>query len=289
MKKLCKSFILFSSFLQLSFAQESTPFQWFNAAGEKVTFAEVTQSAIAQDAVFFGELHNNVMAHWMQLKLTQSINAQSNKALVLAAEMLETDQQVVLNEFLTGLLTDKQFEEGTRLWPNYKTDYKPLILFAKEHQLKFVAANVPRRYASMVASFGIEKLDSLDQTAKQFLPQLPVEVPNIPSYENMKNMMGPHAGDKADKFVAAQALKDATMAFSIAPYVIPSNIVLHFNGSYHSDHHEGIVYYLKKQKPTTKVLVITTVEQSDLDNISEEVRKKADFILVVAADFPKSY
>ena len=48
--------------------------------------------------------------------------------------------------------------------------------FADENGIRFVATNVPRRYARMVSKVGLGVLDSLDKAACQYLPPLPVEV-----------------------------------------------------------------------------------------------------------------
>jgi uncharacterized iron-regulated protein len=47
--------------------------------------------------------------------------------------------------------------EITQLWSNYQTDYRPLVDFAKEN-LRFIATNIPRRYASMINKMGIKAL-----------------------------------------------------------------------------------------------------------------------------------
>jgi uncharacterized iron-regulated protein len=46
-------------------------------------------------------------------------------------------------------LDQKQLDSTARLWKNYKTDYKPLVDFAKENYFDFIATNMPRRYASV--------------------------------------------------------------------------------------------------------------------------------------------
>ena len=46
-----------------------------------------------------------------------------------------------------------------RLWNNFKTDYKPLVDFAKDNNLKFIATNIPRRFASLVFKGGFEVLE----------------------------------------------------------------------------------------------------------------------------------
>lgn len=270
-------------------AQQTEAYRIVNQKGEPITFDNLAEAALQHQVTFFGELHNNTMAHWLQLRLAKAMLA-SGKMLIMGAEMFETDQQLVLDEYLAELITDKQFEDGTRLWNNYKTDYKALVLLAQKNNLQFVATNVPRRYASMVAANGSGVLDSLSESAKLLISTLPLQVPyEMPSYRKMKDMMGPHAGDKADNFVAAQALKDATMAHSIFKHIPYSDHFLHFNGSFHSDFHEGIIHYLKEMDNSLSIMVISTIEKDNLNDLTEEELKKGDYLIVVPEDFPKSY
>jgi uncharacterized iron-regulated protein len=66
-------------------------------------------------------------------------------------------------------------------------------------------------------------------------------------------------------------------------------MVLHFNGSYHSDNGVGIIWYLKKYKPEVKVGTVTTVLQADLDKLAEKNKGKADFIIVVPEDMTTTH
>ncbi|PJF37892.1 MAG: iron-regulated protein, partial [Phototrophicales bacterium] len=130
-----------------------------------------------------------------------------------------------------------------RLWNNYRTDYRPLVEFAKSHHLPFIATNIPRRYAAMVARKGLESLDSLSMEAKKLFMPLPIEVDlKLPAYANMLAMMDTHASNnsaQAANFAYAQAVKDATMAHQIAKYHTKGTLFVHFNGSYHSDNYES--------------------------------------------------
>jgi uncharacterized iron-regulated protein len=76
--------------------------------------------------------------------------------------MFESGNQLVVNEYVKGLYTDdKMTPEITQLWSNYQTDYRPLVDFAKENNLRFIATNIPRRYASMINKMGIKALKEL--------------------------------------------------------------------------------------------------------------------------------
>ena len=285
-------------------AQDKPAYQIFAGDGDDVKYGKMIRELHKADFVFFGELHNNAIAHWLELEVTLDLYAEKGDNLVLGAEMFETDNQILIEEWFDGYITEKKFAEDCRLWKNYPTDYKPLVMFALEKKLPFIATNVPRRYASLVASKGLEILDSLSPEAKEFLPPLPIEFdPEVPCYKNMMAAIGmPPAAPAGQKpagmpvqttampshggqnLMKAQALKDATMAWSIGRNYKPGKQFIHYNGSYHSDNHEGIIWYLKKQFPDAKILVITTVTQEDLDKLGDESKGKADFVIGLELD-----
>ena len=239
------------------------------------------------DIVFVGELHNNPISHWIELQLTKALHQHPEKVLVLGAEMFESDNQLIMDEYLSGKISGKNFKNEMRLWTNYETDYAPLVEFAKENGVHFVATNVPRRYASLVFSKGFEGLDSLSDQAKKFLPPLPIEYDaEVPCYKKMMEMGGSHASPNMPK---AQALKDATMAHFIAAHWEKGKVFLHFNGAYHSDNYEGIVWYLKRMLPDAKIVTVSTVLQNDVSELGEAHQGRADFILNVAADMTSTH
>jgi uncharacterized iron-regulated protein len=283
MKKLVFVIAFFIGFL--SIAQDKPAYQLFDKNGKKTTYKKMVASSLENDVVLFGEYHNNAISHWLQLELTKDLAEKSN--LVLGAEMIEADNQTQLNQYLKGEITQKGLDTLARLWNNYKTDYKPLVDFAKEKKFDFIATNIPRRYASMVFRKDLVALDSLSSQEKSWIAPLPIEFDvNLPGYQAMMGMQGGHAGDKMPK---AQAIKDATMAYFINKNRKGNSIFMHYNGTYHSDSYEGINWYLKKYNPETKILTIATVEQKDVSKLANEHNNKADFILVIDEDVTKTH
>jgi uncharacterized iron-regulated protein len=269
----------------VGFGQNKMPYQIFTKDGKKTTYNKLLKAAEKNEVVLFGEYHDNSVVHWLQLEFTKDLA--QKKPLVLGAEMIEADNQKQLNQYLKGEINQKQFDTTARLWNNYKTDYKPLVDFAKEKNFRFIATNVPRRYASMVFKKDFEGLDELSAEEKSWIAPLPIPFDiNLPGYKSMLEMMGGHAGEKMPK---AQALKDATMAHFIIENFNSGTIFVHYNGTYHSDNSEGISWYLKKSQPTLKILTIATVEQEDISKLENENYTKADFILVVDKDVTKTY
>ena len=270
-------------------AQDNKAYQLYTSNGVPVTYSEMVNKVQLADIVFFGELHNNPIAHWLQLELTQDLYSKSKEDLILSAEMFESDNQLLLDEYLTDVIPKSRFEAECRLWPNYQTDYKPLVEFAKENELKFIAANVPRRYANIVSKKGFDVLETLSSEAKSLLPPLPIDYdPTVPCYREMLEMKGMPA-HVTENLPKAQALKDATMAHFIFKNYKTGKQILHYDGAYHSNNHEGTVWYINQYSPKVNVQVISTVEQADIYNLEEENLGLGDFILVIPENMTKSY
>ena len=266
-------------------AQDKKAYQLFDKKGKKVTFDKVIKETLKTEVVLFGEFHDNPICHWLQLELTKEIAAK--RQVVLGAEMIEADNQTQLNNYLADKITQKQLDSTARLWPNYKTDYKPLVDFAKEKKISFIATNIPRRYASMVHKKGFEVLETLSDKEKSWIAPQPIAYnKNLPGYTQMMTMMGEHTSPNMPK---AQASKDATMAYFITKNLQPNSVFIHFNGSFHSDNFDGINWYLRKYQPEIKIVTISTVEQNQLKKLENEHLNKADFILVVDENMTKTH
>lgn len=268
---------------------QAEPYKIFTSKGKEVSFDKMNKELKKADVVLFGELHNNAIAHFLQVKVAKELAKNSSKKLVIGAEMFERDQAEILQKYVKGNLDEKEFEKEMRLWNNYKTDYKPLLNFAKENQINYVATNVPRRYASLVYKKGTEALDTLSVEEKSWLPPLPYPYDaTLPSYVKMMEMFKDSDHSNAN-FPKSQAIKDATMAYFLLQNTEPNSLFLHLNGSYHSDYHEGIAWYINQYQKDIHVKTISVVEQVDVKKLEKTYLKKADYIIVVDADMPKSY
>lgn len=283
--------ILLLFFIITGFKSDKPAYQIFNEKGRTVKYKKMLRKIADADVVFFGELHNNPVAHWLQLEVTLDLYEEQNGNLVLGAEMLEADNQVIIDEYLEGTIRQKDFENEARLWSNYQTDYKPLMNIAADSNLPFIATNIPRRYAALVNRKGLDALDSLSKEAKKWIAPLPVEFDStLAGYKKMKEMMGGMGGHGGNmNIVKAQAVKDATMAHFIAQNTQPGIQFIHYNGAYHSDNFEGIIWYLNRLKPDLNIKTITTKEQSDLNDLREDHEGVADFIITVDENMTKTY
>ncbi len=280
-----KSILLLLFFTIVTFAQDKKAYQLFDKNGKKVSYKKLLKAAEGTQVVLFGEFHNNAISHWLELELTKDVA--ENKAVVLGAEMLEADNQKQVNQYLNGDINQKKLDSTARLWPNYKTDYKPLVDFAKENKLQFIATNIPRRFASLVSKKGFEALEKLTDEEKTWIAPQPIPYDaTLPGYVEMLKMMGEHTSPNMPK---AQASKDATMAYFINKNLKDGTTFIHYNGSYHSDNFEAISWYLKTYQPNVKIVTISSVEQKDLTKLDIENHNKANFIIVIDEDVTKTY
>ena len=280
--------LLFALVGLFAFKSDKPAYQIFNAEGKKVNYEKMLEASKNADIVFFGEMHTNPICHWLELSLTKDLYAETKGNIILGAEMFETDDQLILNEYLSGDISFSNFEKEAKLWGNYKTDYSPLVDFAKDSNLVFIATDIPRRYASIVYKNGFEGLDDLTPEAKSYIAPLPIEYDSeLKGYKNMLSEME-GMGHSNPNLPKAQAIKDATMAYSIAGSIEKGKIFIHYNGTYHSDNFEGIIWYLNIYKPGLKILTISSVEQKNIEELDSTNLNKGNFILVVPDDMTQT-
>jgi uncharacterized iron-regulated protein len=280
--------IVLISLSSIAFAQNKPAYLIYTSDGKATDYTTLINEASKNEIIFFGELHDNSIAHWLELQVTKDLFAKDN-TLSLGMEMFEADNQLILDEYLNGLIDEKLLLNEAKVWDNYKNDYKPLIEFAKENKLKVIATNVPRRYANMVYKKGIESLETLQPDAKKFIAPLPIAIDlTLPGYKNMISQMGGHGSATAGENIAkSQAVKDATMAYFILKNKKGKH--LHFNGSYHSQNKEGIVWYLLQANSKQKIFTVQVVEQKDIGKLEDINKNLADFIICVPDDITKTY
>ena len=236
-------------------------------SGKELSAAQLAKKLQKYDVVFFGEFHDQGELHQAESDLLKAMHKLQGDKLALSMEMFEADNQPRLDSFLAGSLSEDDFLAASRPWPNYRTDYAPLVNFAKENKMPVVAANVPRFLAAHVAKNNA----STEGIAEQYLQWLPKHTyAHEGAYKEKfyAQMNSPEAPMKMPPqrlaaVYAAQCLKDDKMAESIAAfaYAHPDMQILHINGCFHSDAHLGTTQKLEALRPKLKVAVITPLER----------------------------
>jgi uncharacterized iron-regulated protein len=228
------------------------------AAPRVADLAQVADTLAGFDVVFYGERHGHPGIHLQQMKLLRAL-VERNPRWVLAGRIGETT------------LIDKG-----RAWNNYAASYRPLLLFAREHQLPVVAAEAPGWAISCVGQWGPDILDRFAPLERTWVAQ-DVHVAPGAYQDKYMSFMGnssphgsgaagtPETAAKAQRSFAAQVARDDTMAESIerALHQHPGYKVLHLTGSFHSEAFLGTVERLRMLDPKLKVAVIEPVEVED--------------------------
>jgi uncharacterized iron-regulated protein len=283
-----RHFVIFFGILLAFCSIASEPVQLFTSNGKKTDFEKLLKATNGKTHLFFGEYHDCALGHWYQLRLTKALYEKHKENLLVGFEMFEADNQLIIDEYFTGKISTKNFEDECRLWTNYKIDYKPIVEFMKANSIPLIASNIPRRYANAVFHNGLNHLNGLSEEAKRYLAPLPVSVdPDIPCYKEIMEMGA--GGHKGERMMHAQAIKDATMAHFIIQSSSPDKVILHLNGSFHSNNYQGIPSFLADRIPKDNMLTITMVTQDNLEKLDEKNQGLADFIFVFPSDYAKSH
>jgi uncharacterized iron-regulated protein len=291
-------FLLVTLFLSGCFAKKITikpSYTIYNSNCITKSFEELLVEAQKADVVLFGESHNDRVAHELQIKILKSLHKQKRE-LILSLEMFERDTQIVLNEYLNDLITERHFIRSARAWGNYRSDYKPLIEFSKKNSIKVVAANAPRRYVNLVARKGTKALKKLSDQAKKWIAPLPYKKHNVKYIKKIeelnKLLMKKLKTIKTPplKFKGidpdAQRVWDITMAHSIVEQFKKSNpLVFHINGKFHSEDNMGIPDFLRHYKKDIKILIITAISKNDMSKNIKDRCMKGDFVIVTTNTF----
>lgn len=215
----------------------------------EITLQELAASFDHIDIVFFGEEHNDSIAHVLQYELLKAMDDRYDRV-ALSMEMFVSDDQLVLDEYLSGIITERNLSKDAVLWDNY-ADYRPLVEYARENGLPVLAANAPSRYTNRVTRAGLESLNALNKSAKQLLAPLPIDTLTGRYHEKFAGLMGGHEGMGNMKIYQSQNLWDATMAYRISRFIREKNVrkILHLNGRFHSDEQLGTMAQLRNYVP----------------------------------------
>jgi uncharacterized iron-regulated protein len=263
----------------------------FHLPDRAVTWPEAVQVLRQGDVVFLGEQHDDTATHRVELAALEAM-VEAGGPVALSMEMFEADVQPTLDAYLGGSITEDEFLAKSRPWPNYRTDYRPLVEYAKAHHLPVIAANVPRPLAAKVAREGFAGLSSLPWEQARHAA-IPDTVDRGAPWARFQETMGEH-GDVRNgamwRMYEAQSLKDATMARSIGTALttlVPDGRVLHVQGRFHSDFGAGVPAYLRRLVPDRSLRVLTVVPVTAESAVTvQDKAGLADVVGFVKAEAP---
>lgn len=288
-------------------AAEPTPvtendYRIFSKEGRPAFFSDIIAAAETTDVLFLGEEHGNRPAHSLQSKILNALHealsdGKTPRRLVLSMEMFERDVQPVLDEYIADLITERHFMASARPWRNYRTDYHPLIEFAKANNIPVVAANAPGRYVNRVARLGRDALTDLPPEAMAWLPPLPYGDASdayrakFMDFWNRVSARGTHPEPTADgetpdgafeNLLSAQSLWDAAMADAIADTLKthPGSLVVHITGKFHVEQGLGIPEHLTRYRSDARTEVVIMTAAESFPDFDPSLKGYGDFVVV---------
>ncbi len=244
-------------------------------------FEMMTADLARADVVLIGEQHDDPNTHRLELAILEAL-ARRHVAVTLSLEMFERDVQASIDTYLSGSSAEDDFLKGSRPWPRYATDYRPLVEFARREQWPVVAANVPRRIAADVAKSGKPAVDSLS-AADRSLAAVDLQCPHDTYFDRFAEQMGSGghqsgasaasgADTTTERYYWAQCVKDETMAESIAAAFGKQGgkpvVVVHVTGSFHSDYGDGTGERVRRRLAGRRVAIVSMLPIENLDTVA---------------------
>ncbi len=273
----------------------------FTADGTPSSWDALLAAAGDARVVLLGEIHDDIVGHRARHALVRALaggavagpgwaaaapadpEESACASHVVSLEMLETDVQLVVDEYQAGLITADHFRRAARPWDNHDRDYEPYLAVARACGFPVVAANPPRRYVNRVARLGETALDALAPEALATLPPLPVAPPTERYRAQWNALMGGGAGHGSapthgapaphgaaaptpplDPVLQAQNVWDAGMAWAVAraAEAHPQARIVHVAGSFHVQDRTGIPEHLERYLPGAAVLVVVAFPEA---------------------------
>lgn len=254
----------------------------------------------------------------------------------LSLEMFERDTQDVMNDYLKGRVLENDLMRDARPWPNY-SDYRPMVELARSKAQHVICANAPRRYVSLAGREGrhalppspwlpplpypspsaayVEKTNGLMAMAASELSEMRAKRQAEEAGDGSNHGSNDGTDSKSEraggcpyigfnvssKFMDAQCLWDASMAFSLARHLEAheEGLVIHVCGKFHVEGRLGTPEHLTTYAPTRRFGVVTFLPASSpqlpsgvsLFESAPEARgvKAGDFVVLTDGNRPRSF
>ncbi|MGC9550434.1 ChaN family lipoprotein [Vibrio metoecus] len=234
-------------------------YQLATPTGERISLQRLPAEIENADVILIGEWHTHAGIHRFQTDLLKQMT-DNGHPMALSMEQFTRDVQPLLDDYLAGKIGEQYLIQKGNAWPNYESDYRPLVELAKSQQLPIIAANAPKPIVRCIGRVGMDYIDRLTPEQRQWIA---AEINTQDSAYKNTFMASMHHGNLAqnEKQYAAQITWDETMAESIVRYLAanPERKVLHIAGMFHTQQGLGTAASILRRNPNLKVVIITPV------------------------------
>ncbi|MEC6822436.1 ChaN family lipoprotein [Photobacterium piscicola] len=227
--------------------------------GEPLSVVQLAQALRDADIILVGEWHSHPAAHLLQAQLLIALY-QQNPKITLSMEQFTRDKQLILNDYLAGNIGEKTLIKEANAWPNYDSDYRPLVEFAKQNNVDVIAANAPKSIVRCVGRQGPEYLNKLPPNERLWAARSLTLATDAYQQTFIASM---HHGDEAQtkRQFAAQTTWDDTMAESMVDYLKqhPQQQIIHIAGRFHTAEGLGTASRIQARNPKLKIMMVTPI------------------------------
>lgn len=232
-----------------------------------------------QDArlVLVGEHHTDPAHHAAQLKVIRALDDQAIPVSI-GLEMFRKDQQVALDNWVSGKIDETDFETIYLDNWNYPWQlYRGIFIYARDRKIPMVGLNVPKGITRQVARQGFA---SLSDAQRGELEGVTCNITR--EYRDfIRSAFGAHGHGNMDfiRFCEAQLVWDTAMAINAVNHLKqhPDRVMVLLAGSGHA-RKMGIPYQVNSRSKMRFVSLLPyTAEIFDPDTLSAA---DADFIIM---------
>ncbi|MFH4493878.1 ChaN family lipoprotein [Vibrio alginolyticus] len=241
-------------------------YQLYTPSGEHIALSKLPIELQQADVILIGEWHTHAGVHRFQTDMLKQLTSY-DRSLALSMEQFTRDKQPVVDAYLRGEIGEQYLMKQANAWPNYESDYRPLVEFAKQKNLPVIAANAPKNIVRCIGRQGLDYINKLDDDQRMFIAQA-IDTGSSPYKEKFMASMHHGKPEQTEKQFAAQVTWDETMAESIVSYLDdnPGAQVVHVAGKFHTEQGLGTAASILSRNPSLKVVVISPTDNVLSDN-----------------------
>jgi uncharacterized iron-regulated protein len=222
--------------------------------------------------VFVGEIHDRFDHHLNQVEIIRRLHV-LHPELVIGMEYFQQPFQSYLDQYIAGELTEKELLKNTEYFDRWRFDYRlyrPILRYAKQHNIPLLALSVPQEITSKVGQFG---LASLTDKERQTIPAV-IDESDADYRRRLKEVFNQHPGSSTRRFewfLQVQLLWDEGMAECAATYLRnhPRHHMVVLAGSGHLAYGAGIPKRLTKRLDVETAVVLNGTEAGLTPDIAD--------------------
>ncbi len=206
-----------------------------------VDIKQIIDNLNGKKIIYVGEQHTSYAHHIVQLNIIKGLY-KKHKKLAVGMEMFQRKFQPVLDRYINGEISEKEFLKQTEYFKRWGFDYnlyKPILDFAKHNKIPVIALNIETEILKKVSKNGLE---SLTDEEKRKIPSQ-MDFSNTKYRNILRKIFDIHKTNKDfEHFFQSQILWDETMAETIDMFLRknPEYIMVVVAGNGHLKYGFGI-------------------------------------------------